>query len=161
MPCPIFIRAIGMEGSIGPVASGMFHTAAMHNPGMLVAAPVTSLEWTEVWDFFSEQDSHCCSEHRKTFDIDFEIADDFSDVALDLENKVSVFGIGPARLEFEDLKSLCINSIQLSLINLLWLKPIELQMKQLRISKKANLGSLLIQVTRFAVLLNILRIHLC
>lgn len=69
-PCKIFIRAIGMEGNIGPVASGTFHSLALHMPGFDVFTPITPEEWLETWNYFNYSNHPMfCSEHRKAFPI--------------------------------------------------------------------------------------------
>lgn len=68
VPCPVFIRAIAMEGGIGPVAGGSHHSMAMRMPGIKVVAPMTPGEWTAAWnDFLAGDDPVYCSEHRLSF----------------------------------------------------------------------------------------------
>ncbi len=142
VPCPIFIRAIGMEGSIGPVASGTFHSLAMHNPGILVSAPITPKEWMETWIRFKGQDSPLyCSEHRKSFDIDYEIEDEYSKKKEGQNNQITIFGIGIARLEFEELKSLCLEkNIEINTINIFWLKPLIINQRAIEVLKNSKFG---------------------
>lgn len=67
--CPIFVRSIAMEGSIGPVASNAHHSVAVRFPGIKVFAPITPTEWELSWDsFMKDDDPVYCSEHRKTYD---------------------------------------------------------------------------------------------
>ena len=39
-PCPIFIRSIAMEGSIGPVAGSSHHSLYYRMPGIKIASPM-------------------------------------------------------------------------------------------------------------------------
>ncbi len=143
IPCPIFVRAIAMEGGIGPVASGVQHGLAMHNPGMLVAAPITPQEWLDVWEAFLLQDKPIyCSEHRKSFNVDYEINDNYSD-NLDINSKVSicVFGIGISRLTFDKLDGYCKSeNIFLHTINILWLKPLKINSRAIMTLKESDFG---------------------
>tara|TARA_R100001143_G_scaffold63151_1_gene68728 strand:- start:1944 stop:2858 length:915 start_codon:yes stop_codon:yes gene_type:complete len=130
-PCPVFVRAIGMEGSIGPVATGMHHSMVMRMPGTVVASPMTPREWQEVWDFFlKNEDPVYCSEHRKSFTIDYNITDSIHKDRFNRSThkpKATIFAIGAARLEAqkacEILKS---NHVNCNFINVVWLKPLKL-----------------------------------
>lgn len=130
-PCPVFVRAIGMEGSIGPVASGMHHGMVMRMPGTIVASPMTPSEWQEVWDLFLKGDDPIyCSEHRKSFGIDYEIEDIIYKDRFNRSThkpKVTIFAIGAARLEaVEACKVLKNQNINFNFINLTWLKPLRI-----------------------------------
>ena len=68
VPCPIFIRAVGMEGGIGPVASHMHHSSVIRYPGIKVFAPMTPSEYCMCWNSFMSDDSPVyCSEHRASY----------------------------------------------------------------------------------------------
>ena len=109
-PCPIFIRCIGMEGSIGPVASHVHHSMICRMPGIKVFAPITPNEWENVWNHFLEGDDPVfCSEHRKSFNINYEIPNVFNDA------EVTFVCIGLPRIEaFNYLK----HSKKFNLINI-------------------------------------------
>lgn len=63
-PCPMLIRGIAMEGSIGPVA-GSSHHALWNVPGVKIYSPMTSLEWETAYNEFMEGDDVVyLSEHR-------------------------------------------------------------------------------------------------
>lgn len=113
-PCPVFVRALGMENHMGPVASGMFHGLVMHMPGMPVAAPVTPAEWRQVWQFFlAHDDPVYCSECRHCFGIDYEMED-----RLAPDPEVTVFAVSLARL-----RCAAIGLPRCNLSHVLWLKP--------------------------------------
>ena len=68
--CPLLVRAIAMEGGIGPVAGGSHHSMFMRMPGINIAAPMTPNEWGEVWDFhFANPNPTIISEHRLSYKI--------------------------------------------------------------------------------------------
>lgn len=96
-PCPIFVRSIGMEGSIGPVASNCHHSAVMRFPGIRVHAPITPTEWLTCWrDFMDHDDPMYCSEHRLTYDLTDDIitgSKNLQPYPVDL-----IIGIGYARI---------------------------------------------------------------
>ena len=45
VPCPIFIRGIAMEGSIGPVAGSSHHSIYYKMPGIKIISPMTPKEY--------------------------------------------------------------------------------------------------------------------
>lgn len=67
-PCPVFVRCLAMEGSIGPVAGNVHHGMAMRMPGVKVYAPMTPSEWERAFsDFLHGDDPVICSEHRLSY----------------------------------------------------------------------------------------------
>ncbi len=108
--CPLFVRGIGMEGGIGPVASHMHHGMIMRMPGIKVFAPMTPNEWKNVWQYFLDHDDPVyCSEHRLSFDINYEMG---CDIRTDYSNQYIIFAIGAARLNamcvHETIYSTCV-----------------------------------------------------
>jgi len=120
VPCPIFVRAIAMEGGIGPVASGSHHGMVMRMPGMPVCAPMTPCEWLEAWEWFLAHDEPIyVSEHRRSFPIDYEMAPISNPNA-----NATILAISAARLNAVDaVKLLAHEGITCDLFPLLWLKP--------------------------------------
>src|SRR3989344_5364409 len=45
VPCPVFVRSVGMDGGIGPVASGSHHGIFNRMPGIPIVAPMTPGEY--------------------------------------------------------------------------------------------------------------------
>ena len=120
-PCPVFIRAIGMEGNgIGHTASGTLHSLFMHTPGLKVAAPMTPNEYRQVWrNFLEDDDPVYCSEHRRSFAVDFELMDRYVPGA-----DITIIAVSAARLALtEVVKELEERGILCNAFNLVWLKP--------------------------------------
>ena len=120
-PCPVFIRAIGMEGNgIGHTASGTLHSLFMHTPGLKVAAPMTPGEYKQVWtNFLLSNDSVYCSEHRRSFAVDFEMPDKLIPGA-----DITIIAISAARLELPVVRrKLEERGILCNIFGLVWLKP--------------------------------------
>ena len=68
--CWIMFRSIADDGALGPVASGTYLSLATQILGLRVVAPVTKLQWKEVWkQFLSKKDPMFVSEHRSTYEI--------------------------------------------------------------------------------------------
>jgi pyruvate dehydrogenase E1 component beta subunit len=123
VPVPIFIRAIGMEGQgVGHTASSSLHSLFMHPPGLLVAAPMTPGEYQQVWDFFMDHDDPIyVSEHRRSFPVDHELADEYPSDA-----QITVFAISAARLNVLEARDLLAAvGIAINVVHVLWLKPFQ------------------------------------
>jgi hypothetical protein len=70
VPCPIIVRAIAMEGKIGPVAGSSHISLAYRMPGVKIACPRTPREYIEVWQEASTgDDPYIISEHRASFSV--------------------------------------------------------------------------------------------
>jgi acetoin:2,6-dichlorophenolindophenol oxidoreductase subunit beta len=121
VPCPLLVRAIAMEGGIGPVASGCHHSMVMRMPGMPVVAPMTPGEWTAAWNWYLEHDDPVyISEHRKSFPLSAEMPDRVSDDA-----RFSVFAISASRLTaMEAIEQLEREGLRCDFFNMVWLKPL-------------------------------------
>lgn len=118
--CPLFIRSIAMDGSMGPVASGSHHGIYFRMPGIVICAPMTPLEYQSVWDYFMTHDDPIyVSEHRKSFAIDYEMPDIVHEKA-----DVTIFPISITRLSaIEAAKILEKEGIICNVVHLLRLKP--------------------------------------
>lgn len=128
IPCPIFVRSIAMDSvvdskkrfSIGPVASNSHHSIFHRMPGVHVAAPMTPKEYEEVWEYFmSHDDPLYCSEHRRGWDVDFEMQD-----IVEPDADITLFPISSTRLNvLEALEECKKQGIRCNVVHLLWLKP--------------------------------------
>ncbi|MEY4527912.1 MAG: hypothetical protein RL768_1631 [Nitrospirota bacterium] len=121
VPCPVFLRAIAMEGNgIGPVASASQHGLIMRMPGMPVCAPMSPGEWTEAWNWFMRHDDPLyVSEHRRSFAIDYEFHN-----SIEPEADITLFPISAARLNaVEAAHALRKEGILCNIQHLVWLKP--------------------------------------
>ena len=119
-PCPVFIRSIAMEGSIGPVAGSSHHSLYYRMPGIKIVSPMTPKEYVSIYeDFMQNDDVMYVSEHRGSYGNTEELPDiiyDKSDVVL--------FPISITR--FEAMKAHDIlkdQGIKASVIHQVWLKP--------------------------------------
>jgi pyruvate/2-oxoglutarate/acetoin dehydrogenase E1 component len=129
VPCPVFIRAIGMEGGIGPVAGGMHHSMVARMPGIKVVAPMTSQEYTAAWyDFMHNNDPVYCSEHRLSYGLENELQDYISPV----DTNVSILAIGAGRINaWKAIEALEEDGIYVNLLNIVHLSPFILSLNQM------------------------------
>ncbi|MDO8509339.1 MAG: transketolase C-terminal domain-containing protein [Nanoarchaeota archaeon] len=150
IPCPLFIRSIAMDSSgrkgraMGPVAGNNHHGIYFRMPGVPIAAPITPKEYQAVWDYFmSHDDPIYCSEHRRGWEVDFEIPD-----IVEKGADITLFPISSTRLNvIEALAELKELGIKCNVINLLWIKPFKLNNKERRIAeslKNSKFGGLVI-----------------
>ena len=120
VPCPIFIRGIAMEGSIGPVAGSSQHSIYYKMPGIKIISPMTPKEYLTAYnDFMKNDEVMYVSEHRGSYTNTKEL-DDFLDGDLDL----ILFPISITR--FEALKAkveLEKEGYKIGIANILWIKP--------------------------------------
>lgn len=137
--CPIFVRSIGMEGSgVGPTASSCQHSLVMRMPGIKVCAPMTPGEWSKCWDdFLADDDPYYCSEHRRSFPIDFEMEDMIHDGKVD----VTIFAISAGRINAVEAADILIKKgISVNLIHLLYLKPFDIKTEYIKTLKNSTIG---------------------
>lgn len=101
-PCPVFVRSIGMEGSIGPVAGGMHHGVAYRHPGIKTFVPMTPKEWAHAWQYFMDHDDPVyCSENRLSFKSDREFENHYVDTSFN--DYPTLILIGPVRLQHDEI----------------------------------------------------------
>jgi pyruvate/2-oxoglutarate/acetoin dehydrogenase E1 component len=120
--CWIMFRSIADDGALGPVASGTYLSLATQILGLRVVAPVTKLQWKEVWkQFLSKKDPMFVSEHRSTYEIDYEFE------VHSKAPKVVVLSIGGTFINLRDVSSkLQEKKINHSAHSLLWISPIQI-----------------------------------
>jgi len=127
VPCPVFIRAIGMEGSIGPVATSSEHSMIMRKSGIPVFAPMTPKEWLKVWNYYLEHDDPVfCSEHRKSFQLTDE--GDLSYIKFYKDADITLFPISAARLSTKEAVEALYNDkkIKCNVYPIVQLKPFDI-----------------------------------
>ena len=120
--CPLLVRAIAMEGGIGPVAGGSHHSMFMRMPGVNLAAPMTPNEWSEVWDFhFTNPNPTIISEHRKSYNINRDFPNDHIP-----DPEVTILAISAGRISADQAsRELRDGGVNSDLYHLLWLAPLK------------------------------------
>jgi len=72
-PCPMLIRAIAMEGGIGPTTGSSHHSLVYRMPGIKIFSPMTPGEWRAAYEeFMAGDDVVLLSEHRGAYDQEHE-----------------------------------------------------------------------------------------
>jgi len=141
IPCPIFIRSIAMEGSIGPVAGSSHHSIYQRMPGTKILSPMTPKEYQFAYDdFMANDDVYYISEHRLSYDSDRE----FKDIIHDNSDFV-LFPISITRFEAEKARLvLKERGLNISIIHQLWLKPFTFKKEWLRCLNNSRIGGLVL-----------------
>ena len=122
-PRPVLVRAIAMDGGIGPVASGSHVSLLTRMPGLRVYAPMTPREYEYGYEEFMKYDDPMIfSEHRRGFSVDYEMEDVVREKA-----DITIFAVSSTRLNaIEALPELENEGIICNLVHVKWLKPFEI-----------------------------------
>jgi pyruvate/2-oxoglutarate/acetoin dehydrogenase E1 component len=140
-PCPILVRGIAMEGRIGPVAGSSHHSLYYRMPGVKIVSPMTPKEYKKTYEYFMKNDEVMyVSEHRGSYDNTREL----NDIIFEKSDLV-IFAISITR--FESLKAHNIlknEGINISVINMFWIKPFKITKKHVKILKESKFGGLVI-----------------
>ncbi len=141
IPCPIFIRGIAMEGSIGPVA-GSSHTSIYYRmPGIKILSPMTPNEYNISYNYFMKNDDVVyVSEHRGSYDNKFEIKDIY-----EKKCDLVIFAISITRFEaLKTVKELRKNGIKVGLANIVWIKPFKIKNKWIEMLNNSKYGGIIL-----------------
>lgn len=131
----IMFRSIADDGALGPVAGGTYLTLATQILGLRIAAPVTPLQWKEVWkSFMSKKDPIFVSEHRSTYEIDYEF-----DLSCK-SPKVVILSIGGTFINLQEISiKLHSREVSHSAHALLWIRPIHISSEIIEEISKSKL----------------------
>jgi pyruvate/2-oxoglutarate/acetoin dehydrogenase E1 component len=140
IPCPIFIRGIANEGSIGPVAGSTQISQFYKMPGIKIFSPITPQEYKTTYNKFTrDTDVYYISEHRKTYE-NFSIVKSYLNKKTDLTvilNSITRHSANDIIKEFENTK------FKISIIHLYKLKPLVFSKNEIRSIKNSKKGVLI------------------
>ena len=141
VPCPIFIRGIAMEGSIGPVAGSSHYSMYYRMPGVKIISPMTPKEYQYTYDsFMKEEEVYYVSEHRGSYDNKSELLD-----FLPTKPDIIIFAISITRFEAQKVKEKLKNSnIKIAIANILWIKPFKIKKSWINTLKKSKFGGIIL-----------------
>ncbi len=141
VPCPIFIRGIAMEGSIGPVAGSSHHSLYYRMPGIKIASPMTPKEYLSIYDNFMKNDDVLyVSEHRGSYSNTDELQD-FVSENLD----IILFPISITRFEAQKAKiELEKQGYKIGIANILWIKPFVIKKEWENAVKTSKFGGIVL-----------------
>ena len=141
VPCPIFIRGIAMEGSIGPVAGSSHHSLYYRMPGIKIVSPMTPKEYLSIYDYFMKNDDVLyVSEHRRSYSNKDELPDFISE-NLD----IILFPISITRFEAQKAKiELEKEGYKIGIANIVWIKPFKIDMAWEKALKSCKFGGIVL-----------------
>ena len=141
VPCPIFIRGIAMEGSIGPVAGSSQHSIYYKMPGIKIISPMTPKEYLIAYeDFMKNDDVMYVSEHRGSYSNTKEF-NDYLDGDLDL----ILFPISITRFDaLKAKKQLEKEGYKIGIANVLWIKPFVIKKEWEKAVIKSRYGGIVL-----------------
>ena len=141
VPCPVFVRGIAMEGGIGPVAGSSHHSLYYRMPGIKIVSPMTPKEYKLIYNSFLKDDNvYYVSEHRGSYPNKKELPNIFFE-----KPDLVIFAISITR--FEAKKAIMIlkeENINVSLINILWIKPLKISNIAIKNLQNSKYGGLLL-----------------
>ncbi len=140
IPCPMIIRGIASEGSIGPVAGSAHLSVIYKMPGLKIFSPMTSKEYTSVYKkFIKSKDVFYVSEHRLSYSNTKEFKNEIKG-----KKDLILMPISITRFEAEKAKkSLEKKGFKVGIIHLVNLKPFILEKKWLTAIKNSRAGVLM------------------
>jgi hypothetical protein len=135
--CPIFIRSIGMEGGMGPVAGSSHHGIAYRMPGVKICSPMTSREYTEVYNTFMEDNCpYYVSEHRASHS--------FSEALLDTEVEEPDWVLFPYSVTRFSAEEAAKERGRVSVYHQVWIRPLGISDRQIQKLKESKYGGVVI-----------------
>ncbi len=122
IPCPLFIRSVGLDGGGGPVAGNAHHGLYYRMPGIDIVAPSTPKEYESAWNHFITHDKPMyVSENRKIWDVTEGL-----EPLVEAKADITLFPISSTRLHAREARTkLNEEGVNANIVDLFWLKPFE------------------------------------
>lgn len=140
IPCPMIVRGIASEGSIGPVAGSAHLSVIYKMPGIKIFSPMTSKEYIGVYKkFIKSQDVFYISEHRQSYSNTEEFKNEIEGI-----KDLILMPISVTRFEAEKAKNVLEKKgFRVGIIHVVNLKPFTLKKKWIKAIKKSKAGVLM------------------
>ncbi len=141
IPCPVFVRGIGMEGGIGPVAGSSHHSLYFRMPGLKICSPMTPKEYKNIYQqFLKDDDVYYVSEHRGSFNNEKELKNDIKG-----NKDIIILAISITRFEAIKAKKILEKmGYKIGLVHVLWIKPFKVPKNTFEAIKKSKKGAILL-----------------
>ena len=141
MPCPLFVRSIAMEGSIGPVAGSSHHSLYYRMPGIKIVSPMTPGEYLKIYnDFMNEDEVYYVSEHRGAYNNTEELPD-----ILIEDPHIVLFPISITRFAaVEAAKELLKEGIRVGVCHIMQIKPFQPSLESLEYLLNCEFGGIVL-----------------
>ncbi|MAV63942.1 MAG: hypothetical protein CMG00_01995 [Candidatus Marinimicrobia bacterium] len=140
IPCPMIIRGIASEGSIGPVAGSAHLSVIYKMPGIKIFSPMSNKEYNNVYKkFMNSKDVFYISEHRQSYSNTKEFKNEING-----KKDLILMPISVTRFEAEKAKRILERKgFKIGIIHLVNLKPFQLEKKWIAAIKKSKAGVLM------------------
>ena len=140
-PCPVFVRGIGMEGAIGPVAGSSHHSLYFRMPGVKIVSPMTPKEYEKIYrNFMDGDDVYYVSEHRGSFNNKKELINDIKG-----RKDFVIIAISITRFEaIEAKKMLEKKGLKIGIVHVLWIKPFKITKNSIKCISKSKYGGIIL-----------------
>ena len=140
-PCPVFVRGIGMEGAIGPVAGSSHHSLYFRMPGVKIVSPMTPKEYEKIYrNFMEEDDVYYVSEHRGSFNNKKELINDIKG-----RKDFVIIAVSITRFEaIEAKKMLEKKGLKIGIVHVLWIKPFKITKNSIKCISKSKYGGIIL-----------------
>ncbi len=141
VPCPVFVRGIAMEGGIGPVAGSSHHSLYYRMPGIKIVSPMTPKEYKSIYNAFLKDDNvYYVSEHRGSYPNKKELPNIYME-----RPDLVIFAISITRFEAKiAVQILKEQNINVSLVNILWIKPLKVPNIAIKNLQKSKYGGVIL-----------------
>ena len=140
-PCPVFVRGIGMEGAIGPVAGSSHHSLYFRMPGVKIVSPMTPKEYEKIYrNFMDGDDVYYVSEHRGSFNNKKELINDIKG-----RKDFVIIAVSITRFEaIEAKKMLEKKGLKIGIVHVLWIKPFKITKNSIKCISKSKYGGIIL-----------------
>ncbi len=141
IPCPVFVRGIGMEGGIGPVAGSSHHSLYYRMPGVKIVSPMTPGEYKKIYkQYMSDDDVYYVSEHRGSFGNTEEFKNDIKG-----KKDIVIIAVSITRFAAIEAKKILEKmGYKIGLIHILWIKPLKISNAEYNAIKLSKKGGILL-----------------
>ncbi len=136
-PCPIMVRSIAMEGSIGPVAGSSQHSLYYKMPGLKIISPMTPNEYIYAYDqFLKDDEPYYFSEHRKSYDN----IEDLENIVYE-DADITLIPFSVTRFAAQKASEILLQQgIKCNVLHQLWIKPLKFDDNFYEIISKSKNG---------------------
>jgi pyruvate/2-oxoglutarate/acetoin dehydrogenase E1 component len=136
-PCPIMVRSIAMEGSIGPVAGSSQHSLYYKMPGLKIISPMTPNEYIYAYDqFLKDDEPYYFSEHRKSYDN----TEDLENIVYE-DADITLIPFSVTRFAAQKASEILLQQgIKCNVLHQLWIKPLKFDDNFYEIISKSKNG---------------------
>ena len=141
IPCPVFVRGVGMEGAIGPVAGSSHHSLYYRMPGIKIVSPMTPKEYKKIYkSFLNDDEVYYVSEHRGSFNNEKELINDTNG-----KKDFVILAISITRFEaIKAKKILETKGYKIGIIHILWIKPLKISNISIKCITNSKYGGIIL-----------------